>query len=191
MTHFNFFATGLLCSLLALAGCVGVVPAPDNASAQEQRPLVVAGLSEDLIFEYLLGDVAARRGDPVTAAQAMARAAALSGNARITVRAFALAIEVGEFERALELSELLISITPEDPGALTMRLQALIMLNRGQAVFDALVKLIDTMPEKTAVLLKHIVQILGQQADPGRWLDLMQRIATHYSELDSAQWATA
>ena len=95
MTHFNFFTTGLLCSLLALAGCVGVVPAPDNASAQEQRPLVVAGLSEDLIFEYLLGDVAARRGDPVTAAQAMARAAVLSGNARITVRAFALAIEVG------------------------------------------------------------------------------------------------
>ncbi len=127
MTHFNFSTTGLLCSLLALAGCVGVAPAPNSAnsaSAQEQRPLVVAGLSQDLVFEYLLGDVAARRGDPVTAAKAMARAAILSGNARITVRAFALAIEVGEFERALELSELLVSITPEDPGALTMRLQA-------------------------------------------------------------------
>jgi len=194
VTHFNFSTTGLLCSLLALAGCVGVAPAPNSAnsaSAQEQRPLVVAGLSQDLVFEYLLGDVAARRGDPVTAAKAMARAAILSGNARITVRAFALAIEVGEFERALELSELLVSITPEDPGALTMRLQALIMLDRGQAVFDALVELIDTMPEKTAVLLKHIVQILGQQADPGRWLGLMQRIATHYHELDSAQWAAA
>ena len=102
-----------------------MAPAPDSARAQEQRPLVVAGLSQDLIFEYLLGDVAARRGNPVTAAQAMARAAILSGNARVTVRAFALAIEVGEFERALELSELLISITPEDPGALTMRLQGL------------------------------------------------------------------
>ena len=192
MTHFNFSATGLLCSLLALAGCAGVAPVPNSANGQEQHPLVVAGLSEDLVFEYLLGDVAARRGDPVTAAQAMARAAILSGNARITVRAFALAIEVGEFERALELSELLVSITPEEPGAaLTMRLQALILLDREQAVFDALVELIDTMPEQTAVLLKHIAQILGQQADPGRWLGLMQRIATHYHELDSVQWAAA
>ena len=192
MTHFNFSATGLLCSLLALAGCAGVAPVPNSANGQEQHPLVVAGLSEDLVFEYLLGDVAARRGDPVTAAQAMARAAILSGNARITVRAFALAIEVGEFERALKLSELLVSITPEEPGAaLTMRLQALILLDREQAVFDALVELIDTMPEQTAVLLKHIAQILGQQADPGRWLGLMQRIATHYHELDSVQWAAA
>jgi len=192
VTHFNFSATGLLCSLLALAGCAGVAPVPNSANGQEQHPLVVAGLSEDLVFEYLLGDVAARRGDPVTAAQAMARAAILSGNARITVRAFALAIEVGEFERALELSELLVSITPEEPGAaLTMRLQALILLDREQAVFDALVELIDTMPEQTAVLLKHIAQILGQQADPGRWLGLMQRIATHYHELDSVQWAAA
>ncbi len=81
----SFFA---LLPVLLLAGCVGVASKPGDSADGTQKKLVVAGLSQDLIYEYLLGDIAARRGDPVTAAGAMTRAAELSSNLEITLRAF-------------------------------------------------------------------------------------------------------
>ena len=56
-----------LLASLVLTGCAGVASKP----GAEQEKLIVAGLSQDLIYEYLLGDIAARRGDPTTAAGAM------------------------------------------------------------------------------------------------------------------------
>ena len=88
----GFSAFGLLVCL-TLGGCVTSVNNPAGVAYAEQETLVVAGLSEDLIYEYLLGDIAARRGDTSTAAEAMARAAELSSNLQITLRAFSMSME--------------------------------------------------------------------------------------------------
>ena len=88
---------GLLASF-TLVGCVGIASKPGAA----QEKLLVAGLSQDLIYEYLLGDIAARRGDPATAAGAMTRAAQLSSNLEITLRAFAMSMEARKYAQALE-----------------------------------------------------------------------------------------
>ena len=68
----GFSAFGLL-ACLTLGGCVTSVNNPAGVAYAEHETLVVAGLSEELIYEYLLGDIAARRGDTNTAAEAMAR----------------------------------------------------------------------------------------------------------------------
>ncbi len=169
---------GLLASL-ALGGCVGIASKPGTA----QEKLLVAGLSQDLIYEYLLGDIAARRGDPTTAASAMTRAAELSSNLEITLRAFAMSMEAGEYGQALELSELLESIDPghHRESALALRLQALIALNREEEIYDTLVALIDVLPDQ-AELPQYIAQILGRTANPGQWLVLMERVADHFED---------
>ena len=169
---------GLLASF-TLVGCVGIASKPGAA----QEKLLVAGLSQDLIYEYLLGDIAARRGDATTAAGAMTRAAELSSNLEITLRAFAMSMEAGEYEQALELTDLLESIDPDHHrgNALALRLQALISLNREEDIFDTLVALIDVLPDQ-AELPQYIAQILGRTANPGRWLALMERVATHFED---------
>jgi len=168
-----------LLASLVLTGCAGVASKP----GAEQEKLIVAGLSQDLIYEYLLGDIAARRGDPTTAAGAMTRAAELSSNVEITLRAFAMSMEAGEYAQALELSELLESIDPDHhrENALALRLQALIALDREDDVFDTLVALIDVLPNQ-AELPQYIAQTLGRTANPGRWLALMERIAIHFED---------
>ena len=168
-----------LLASLVLTGCAGVASKP----GAEQEKLIVAGLSQDLIYEYLLGDIAARRGDPTTAAGAMTRAAQLSSNLEITLRAFAMSMEAGEYAQALELSELLESIDPDHhrENALALRLQALIALDREEDVFNALVALIDALPDQ-AKLPQYIAQTLGRTANPGRWLALMERIAIHFED---------
>ena len=108
----GFSAFGFLVCL-ALGGCVTSVNNPAGVAHVAQEKLVVAGLSEELIYEYLLGDIAARRGDTSTAAGAMARAAELSSSLQITLRAFSMSMESGDYEQALDLSELLESIDPD------------------------------------------------------------------------------
>lgn len=169
---------GLVASL-ALGGCVGIASKPGAT----QEKLLVAGLSQDLIYEYLLGDIAARRGDPATAAGAMTRAAQLSSNLEITLRAFAMSMEAREYAQALELSELLESIDPDHhrESALALRLQALIALNREEEIYDTLVALIDALPDQ-AELPQYIAQILGRTANPGQWLILMERVAARFED---------
>jgi len=176
----SFFA---LLPVLLLAGCVGVASKPGDSADGTQEKLVVAGLSQDLIYEYLLGDIAARRGDPVTAAGAMTRAAELSSNLEITLRAFSMSMEAGRYEQALELSELLASIDSDYPGerALALRLQALMALDREEDVFHTLIALIDTLPDQ-AELPQYIAQTLGRTPEPGRWLALIERVAIHFED---------
>ncbi len=177
---------GLVASL-ALGGCVGIASKPGAT----QEKLLVAGLSQDLIYEYLLGDIAARRGDPATAAGAMTRAAQLSSNLEITLRAFAMSMEAKEYAQALELSELLESIDPDHhrESALALRLQALIALNREEEIYDTLVALIVALPDQ-AELPQYIAQILGRTANPGQWLILMERVAARFEDNPWVQLST-
>ena len=173
-------ALGFL-SALALSGCVTAVTDPGGVVHAEQEKLVVAGLSEELIYEYLLGDIAARRGDSNTAAEAMARAAELSSNLQITLRAFSMSMESGDYEQALALSELLESIdTDQQEHVLALRLQALIALDREEAVFMALIALIDALPDQSE-LPQYIAQTLGRTAEPSRWLAVTERVAAHFN----------
>tara|TARA_Y100000588_G_scaffold109333_1_gene119833 strand:+ start:2927 stop:4636 length:1710 start_codon:yes stop_codon:yes gene_type:complete len=173
-------ALGLL-NALVLSGCVTAVTDPPGVVHAEQEKLVVAGLSEELIYEYLLGDIAARRGDSSTAAEAMARAAELSSNLQITLRAFSMSMESGDYEQALELSELLESIdTGQQEHVLALRLQALIALDREEAVFTALIALIDALPDQSE-LPQYIAQTLGRTAEPSRWLAVTERVAAHFN----------
>ena len=173
-------ALGLL-NALVLSGCVTAVNNPTGVAHAEQEKLVVAGLSEELIYEYLLGDIAARRGDSSTAAEAMARAAELSSNLQITLRAFSMSMASGDYEQALELSELLESIdTDRQEHVLALRLQALIALDHEEAGFTTLIALIDALPDQSE-LPQYIVQTLGRTADPSRWLAVTERVAAHFN----------
>lgn len=172
-------------------GCAGL---PHESEPVSRGPgTQVAGLSEDLIYEYLLGSVAARRGDGVTASAAMSRAAELSSNPEITLQAFSLSMDAGEFEQALRLSELMGTIDPDGPTErrLTMRLQALIALEREDDVFETLVEIVEALPESQSELTTFIAQTLGRQANPNRWIGLMERFANHLSDRPSAQLALA
>ena len=172
-----------LLASLAVTGCAGVASKTGDGAHSTQEKLVVAGLSQDLIYEYLLGDIAARRGDSATAAGAMTRAAELSSNLEITLRAFSMSMQAGQYEQALELSELLASIDPDHQAesALALRLQALIALDREEDVFNTLVALIDALPD-LAELPQYIAQTLGRTPEPGRWLALIERVAIHFED---------
>ena len=69
----SYLAWGLL--VMTSLGCAGTPPYVVGNETESSKPV---GLSGDLIYEYMLGRVAARRGEGQVAASAMAKAAVLS-----------------------------------------------------------------------------------------------------------------
>ena len=184
----SYLAWGLL--VMTSVGCAGT---PSYVVGDEPESSKHVGLSGDLIYEYMLGRVAARRGEGEIAASAMAKAAALSSSVDITVQAFSLSMNVGQFEQALALSDLMSQVDPQGAPErrLTMRLQALIPLEREDDVFDTLVALVEILPESEGELISFIAQTLGRQEDADRWVPVRERFASQLKDQPPAQLALA
>ena len=113
------YITAIVLFISAATGCA-VVPAQQSNNelvVQDQIHDDKALPSEtdqtsELIFQYLLGDIASRRGDGLRAAESMANAAQISADPQVAVRAYRLSMHVGDFERALKMTGLLRLLLP-------------------------------------------------------------------------------
>ena len=165
--------TAIVLLISAATGCA-VVPAQQSNNelvVQDQIHDEKALSSEssqtsELVFQYLLGDIASRRGDGSRAAESMAKAAQISADPQVTVRAYRLSMHAGDFERALKMSELLRRLLPESNQPYFMALRVLVKLGRHDAFFDQMVLLLDRTSSSIGTHLRRASQILGAQPAP-------------------------
>ena len=108
------YITAIVLLISAAVGCAVVTAQQsDNelvVQDQNHDEMVLSSESNqtsELIFQYLLGDIASRRGDGSRAAESMAKAAQISVDPQVAVRAYRLSMHAGDFERALKMTELL------------------------------------------------------------------------------------
>ncbi|MED5228139.1 MAG: hypothetical protein VYA36_01940, partial [Pseudomonadota bacterium] len=120
--------------------------------------------TSELIFQYLLGDIASRRGDGSRAAESMANAAQISADPQVAVRAYRLSMHVGDFERALKMTGLLRRLLPESDQPYFMALRVLVKLGRHDAFFDQMVLLLDKPNSSIGSHLIRVSQILGEES---------------------------
>ena len=181
------YITAIVLFISAATGCA-VVPAQ-----QSNNELVVQDQTHDdkalpsetdqtseLIFQYLLGDIASRRGDGSRAAESMANAAQISADPQVAVRAYRLSMHAGDFERALKMSGLLKRLLPESDQPYFMALGVLAKLGRHDAFFDQMVLLLDRPSSSIGPHLRRASQILGEEPDPVVWMPVMERLVERY-----------
>ena len=185
-------------SVLLLVSACTTVPVERATPSVSQQPAAktgerpaAGGLSNELVYEFLLGDVAARRDDISTAARSMAKAALWSGDRHVILRAFQLSMRAGEGQLALEMANLLLEQEPDSVRARTLVAQALIALDRPQEVFENLLALVQAPQPGAASAFMHIAEVLVRQKTPRRWLDLFERLLTNYPSLPEAHLAFA
>ena len=179
--------TAIALFISAATGCA-VVPAQQSnnepavqGQIHDEKALASeANRTSELLFHYLLGDIASRRGDGSRAAESMAKAARISADPQVAVRAYRLSMHAGHFESALEISELLRRLLPESDQPYFMTLKVLTKLGRHDAFFDQLVLLLDRTSSSVGSHLRRASEILGQEPDPAVWLPVMERLVERY-----------
>lgn len=146
-------------------------------------------LSDELLFEYLVGDIAARRGAPNVAAEAMYRAAELSRDPQIIGRAFRLALRAGHKEQTLALGKLMLSVEPESIGASLLMAQAHIENDQLDDVVVVLLEMIEQNPDDVAVLFRRIGELFARQREPSRYIDAFEQLVAAYPKVPESHYS--
>jgi tetratricopeptide (TPR) repeat protein len=196
------FVAGIASSAAALAQAPalspGVAPAPRDKAADNAE----GGLSADIFYRLLLGDVALQRGDAALAARAYYEAARDSGDVRIARRATEIALTTRQRMLTQESAKLWASL---DPSAERPR-QILAGLAGGTAGKDGIAAAADEeirgrlekLLADSAVsgqgvgdIFLQLNRFFAQQGDTTHAYELIRDLAKPYASSPEAHFAVA
>jgi hypothetical protein len=166
---------------LAVAGWI-----PASALAQEGRKSPPE--REAAVFEFLMAEVAAQRGETGPALATMARLARELRDPRIAKRAVEMAIRARAVEPALEMAVLLIELEPE--STLGRDLFASVVATRGDlgAARDTIAGVVASSSNRP-YLLTQLAFFFGRFPDKVAVLEATRVITARYPDLAESHYA--
>ncbi|MGH8399242.1 MAG: tetratricopeptide repeat protein, partial [Gammaproteobacteria bacterium] len=180
--HFN---TGLVCAALVLSGCAvtparNPPPTPPASSANFSTP------EHALVYHVFMGELALQRGESEVAAQQYGQAAQSSADPTLAEQATILAYQAGNDRLALELNQHWRALAPKDK---TARHFAAILNTRLGNVDDAISEFEGLLRDVPGENLAVIGQLLGEEADAGQALPVMQKLVAAHTQSAEAHFA--
>jgi len=170
--------------------------APSSAPTAALKPapkpnLPAQDLTAAMLYEFLLGEIAAQRGSPALAAQTFVDLAKKTRDPRVAQRA----VQVASFARmphlALEAAQVWHQLDPTSVQAMQTLIQLLVSQKRAEEAEPVLAKLMAANPAITPNLFLQLSRLLGANPDVAANLRLVQRLASYHPKLAQARFAVA
>ncbi|HXU93800.1 MAG TPA: tetratricopeptide repeat protein [Gallionella sp.] len=191
----------ILCSLL-LAACAQApqrpatpaVPAPvasKEPQAEAELKLPNVALTDELLYEYLLTEIASQRGYKTLAAEGGADLAKKTRDPRLARRAAQLAFESGDMKRAIEALRQWQEVEPDSPVAGRMLASTLLRGGRLDEAKRELAKILKADEAKAGQNFLQIFQLVASYPDKAAVLKLVRELAQPYAQVAEAHWAVA
>ncbi|MCC6211384.1 MAG: tetratricopeptide repeat protein [Burkholderiales bacterium] len=194
----------LAAGFFAAAAFFGAALAQQGQDPDDDDELVAAGpayqppahlppqeLTEPLLYEFLLGEIATQRGNPGFAAQTYLDLARRTRDPRVARRA----VEIANFARmpgvALEAARIWQETDPSSPQALQTVIVLLAGAKRVEEAEPYLAKLLAIDANAAPNGFLQMGRLLGSSADPAAYLRLVRRLAERYPDLPQAHFAIA
>ncbi len=164
-----------------------------QAEPQTESPSTLPNveLSSDLLYEFLLSEIAGQRGNDTVAVGSSADLAKKTRDPRLAMRATHLALQFGQYDKAIESLRLW---RETDPSSLVARrMLSSILLRNGNIdaageEFRGLLKADEAHAGQTLV---QIYQMLSGYPDKAAALKQYREIAQPYPKLAEAHWGIA
>ncbi|MGH8674802.1 MAG: tetratricopeptide repeat protein, partial [Burkholderiales bacterium] len=165
-------------------------PPPAEEIAQPPSKLPQQDLSEQLLYSFLLGEIAAQRGSPAVAAQTYLDLARQTGDPRIARRAVELATFARTPEIALDAARVWHEADPESAQGLRMLTVLLVSARRVDDAAPYIAKLLQGKDQAPGGFMQ-LGQLLGQNADKAANLRVVRKLAESYPQVPEAHFAIA
>jgi tetratricopeptide (TPR) repeat protein len=197
------------CLLLAACAQVQVQEAPLAAAINEDEPEHAASsaaatpalaaktslpnqdLTEAVLYEYLLAEIAGQRGSVGLSAQAYADLAKRTRDPRIAKRATEIALYARMPNAAIDAAKIWYDTEPSSMQALQTLTSLLINAKRNEEALPYLQKLLAADGNKAADGFLQLSRLLGSNQDKELTLKLVQQLAQPYPKLAQAHFAVA
>lgn len=191
----------ILCSLL-LAACAQAPQRPESAAAPEpaasaesaaeaEPKLPNVTLSDELLYEYLLTEIAAQRGYKALAAEGGADMVRKTRDPRLARRAAQLAFESGDMSKAIEALRQWQEVEPASPVAGRMLASTLLRGGRLDEARQELVKILKADEARAGQSFLQVFQMVASYPDKAAALKLVRDLAQPYAQVAEAHWAVA
>ena len=175
-------------------GAAILAAAPLAPCAEEARPAAgaieaeAAAASADAIFEFLVAEVAAQRGDVEGALAIYQRMARELRDPHLARRAVELAVRARSFATAIEAAALLLELDPV--STLGREIMAALLANDASLdkARDTVAGILAKNPNRAAVLMQ-LQHLFGKFPDKARVLEATRQVAGSYRELPEARYA--
>ncbi len=166
-------------------------PAPVEPQAEVAPVLPNVELSNQLLYEFLLSEIANQRGYKALAVQGSTDLARETRDPRLARRAAQLAFESGEMNRAIEAFKIWQEVEPA--ATMPTRMLSSILL-RGGKLDEARLEFARVLGEGGAnkgQTFLQIYQMAASYPDKPAALKLMRDLAQPYPDVAEAHWAVA
>lgn len=148
-------------------------------------------LTDRLLYEFLLGDIAAQRGRPGLAAQAYLDLAKTTRDPRVARRAAQLAYEARQLDVAVEAFKLWQELEPSSPLAKQMLLSLLLSGGNLQEARPHLEAVLQADPANAGHVFMSIYPLVARIPDKSAVLDWMVEATHPYPDVAEGHWAVA
>ncbi len=179
-----------------LAACAGLAPArapvaPPRPAAIEALPEVT--LSNDILYDVLLGEIASQRGQIGVTALTLGRVAQKTRDPRLAERATLAALYARQYGEAQKSAQLWVELRPEDVEAHEALATVLLELDRpaeARTHFETMLA-IEARRRNLEQAYPRIAAALSRQANKPGTLELMQALVARQPRNATAHFALA
>jgi len=148
-------------------------------------------LTDSLLYEFLLGDIASQRGKPELAAQAYLDLAKTTRDPRVARRAAQLTYEAHQYDQSVEAFKLWQQLEPASPLAKQMLVSLLLSGGKLEEARSQVAELLASDPENVGRTFMNIYSLLARVPDKAAAVDWLVVIAHPYPQVPEAHWALA
>jgi tetratricopeptide (TPR) repeat protein len=167
---------------------------PDEAhESQAEASLVLPNieLSDELLYEFLLAEIASQRGAVELAVKGSSDLAIKTRDPRLAMRAAQLALQSGQMEKAIEALKVWREVEPASPLAMRMYASALLRSGKLAEARQELVGVLKAEQDNAGHIFYQVYQMLAPYPDKEAALSLMLELAQPYPHVAEAHWAVA
>jgi tetratricopeptide (TPR) repeat protein len=195
MTQFKY----LIFSSLLLTACAQTPVQPIAESpiepvveqAESTAALPNVELSNELLYKYLLSEIASQRGHASLAAEGTSDLARKTRDPRLAMRAAQLAIQSGQADAAIEAVRIWREIEPDSQLAMSAMSTVLLRSGRLDEARQELDNLLRAKDVNAGQIFLQTYQMLASYPDKAAALKLMRDLAQQHPRVPEAHFAVA
>ena len=167
-----------------------VVEQPDP-QAEVPKVLPNVALSSEILYEFLLSEIAGQRGNDALAIEGCSDLAKKTRDPRLAMRAAHIALQFGQTDKAIEALKVWREADPSSLSARRMLTSVFVRSGKLAAAEEELVKLLKADEAHTAQNFLQIYQMLAPNPDKAGALKLLRNLAQPYPRVAEAHWGVA
>lgn len=161
------------------------------AVAKDDERLPKIALTEKILYEFLLAEIAAQRGQMVTASEVYFDLAKNTRDPRIVRRAAEVALYARQYPIALEASRMWVAVDPQAKEAQRMLSTLLLASGKLDELAARLAHELENAGPRTGDLLLQQQRIFASYPDKAAVKRLFDQLTQPYAALPEAHWVRA